>query len=536
MTTHNQSFENPSDPRSKSTAPPDPARRPNRRGLRAGSAAPERATVFGPGLLGGTYTPLTAAEVEQIVAIAFRLLSEVGMGEPIPDLIEAGIRAGCHMSAEGRLCFPEHVIRRVIADAAKSITLYGRGNHPALRVFGSRVHLGTTGLAPKMLDFSTGKVRSTALLDHFDFGRLVDRMENIHYFSRALVATDVPDLLDYDINVTYACFASTTKHFCSGFTEAAHVKPCMEMLDTVAGGAGAFRAKPFMTVNSCPVVSPLRFGADNALVAVECAREGIPLCLICASQAGATAPASLAGALAQNLAETLSALAMVNLIVPGHPILFGSWPFITDLRTGSFSGGSGEQALLMAASCQVSRALGLPTSVSAGMTDAKGPDNQAGFEKALTTVLAATAGANTINASAGVYASLLVGALEGVVIDNDMYGCIERVLEGISFASADDIVEEIRQTVHGPGHYLGNSQTFALMKSEFLYPRICNRMSPDEWVEKGAEDVRAAARRKVVEILSSHYPQYVPDDTDRWIRKRFRIHLEREAMAPSARW
>ena len=100
----------------------------------------------------------------------------------------------------------------------------------------------------------------------------------------------------------------------------------------------------------------------------------------------------------QCFAETLACLAVVNLIRPGAAINFGMWPFISDLRTGAFSGGSGEEALISAATVQLCNHFGFTTSIGSGMTDAKTMDVQAGYEKAITTMAAALAGGNLVAA------------------------------------------------------------------------------------------------------------------------------------------
>ena len=121
----------------------------------------------------------------------------------------------------------------------------------------------------------------------------------------------------------------------------------------------------------------------------------------------------------------------MNLVKPGSVINFGMWPFISDLRTGAFSGGSGEEALVMAASAQLCNHYGFITSVACGMTDSKTMDAQAGYEKAITTTALALSGANLIAAYPGIVGSLLGQSFEGMVIDNDMLGNVQRLLRGI---------------------------------------------------------------------------------------------------------
>jgi len=489
------------------------------------------------GLEGGRYKPLLEAEVAAIYATALDILSEIGIADPVPEIRDLAVAAGCQLTADGRLLFPRSLMDDVVANAGRDFTLFGRDPSHHMQISGNRVHLGTTGLAVKMLDFASGKLRATTIEDLFDFARLVDVLDNIHYFSRTVVATEIQDLLAYDLTVAYACIAGTKKHFFTGFTEAAHVKPAMEMFDAIAGGEGCFKKAPYLSANTCAIVSPLKFGADNLYVAIECARHGIPINMIIAGQAGATAPAALAGTLAQNLAETLGGLAAVHLVRPGHPVIFGSWPFVSDLRTGAFSGGSGEQALLMASSAQITRWLGLPCGVAAGMTDSKLPDNQAGYEKGITLALAAAAGANLINASAGIYASLLTAAFEGAVIDNDLYGATQRVVRGIEVNSTTLSIDPIREAISGVGHYLGSDQTLSLMESEYLYPELADRMSPDDWEERGSRDIRQCARERADQILSRHYPSYIEPSVDERIRSRLSIQLSHESMSSgNGRW
>src|SRR5262249_8965672 len=303
----------------------------------------------------------------------------------------------------------------------------------------------------------------------------------------------------------------------------AHVTTAAEMYDMIAGGTGRFRGRPFCSVGSCPVVSPLRFAAENCDVAMAAARHGFPVNIIIAGQAGATAPAALAGTLVQTTAETMAGLILVNLVAPGHPVIFSNWPFVSDLRTGAFTGGGGEEAVPAAASAQISQFYDLPSGVGAGMADAKIPDNQAGYEKGITTALAGLAGANLIYESACMLASLMACSFEAYVIDNDMLGNVLRAVRGIEVTDETLSFEVIRAAVEGPGHFLGSAQTLSLMKSEFVYPRLSDRSRPEEWEAAGGHDIRDRARERARGILCTHYPTYIDPDIDAEIRRRFPI-------------
>ena len=510
--------------------------REGRRALRAAGPGGDNAPIH-PGIQGGAYKPLTEREIERIHHAALDVLARIGMADPIPELIDLATAKGCPLGDDGRLRFPRAFVEDIVAGAAHDFVLHGRDPRHDLSIRDNRVHYGTGGAAVKLLDPRTGRYRPPTLVDLYDLARLVDRLDNVHWYTRSVVATDVEDMFELDMNTIYACAAGTTKHIGTNFYLADHVKPAVAMLDLMLGGEGRFRARPFCKVHASPVVSPLRFGADNAEVAVAAAREGMPVNVIIAAQSGATAPAALAGMLVQTVAETLAGLILVNLAVPGHPVIFSNWPFVSDLRTGSFTGGGGEIAVLNAAAAQISNFYDLPSGVAAGMADSKVPDDQAGYEKALTTALAGLAGANLVYESSGMLASLLGCSFESFVIDDEMLGHVQRAIRSIEVTDETLSVQAIEDAVNGPGHFLGHPQTLALMETEYLYPALGDRRTPDEWEEAGGKDIRERARETLYGIMASHYPSYIAPDVDAEIRARFPILLPESAMrADSGRW
>lgn len=517
--------------------PADQRRAGGRAARRATRKSRDSSTAVRPGQKGGVYQPLSDREVERIHSTALDVLENIGMAAPIPLLRECALAKGCSLDDRGRLRFPRGLVEDVIANATRNFSIYGRDPKYDLDYSGTRVHFDPGGEAVRTLDFRSGCYRPSTLVDVYDFARLVDQLEHVHTFSRVVVATDVEDLFVNDLNTTYASVAGTCKNVNLSFADGQHVDSAIELLDIVAGGDGRFVKRPFCNGGGCPVVSPLSYGEDNSEVCVAATRMGAPVWVVIAPQAGATAPAALAGTLVQVTAETLAALLLINLVVPGHPVVFGPWPFVSDLRTGAFSGGGGEEAVLNAAAAQIANFYDLASSVGAGMTDSKLPDEQAGYEKGVTTALAALAGANSISETTGMLASLMGCSFEGMVIDNDMLGCIQRALRGIEVTDQTLSYGVIREVVDGPGHFLGHAQTLELMQTEFLYPEIADRSAQGEWEEQGAPSIRDHARERAREMLSSHYPTYIDAAADKKIRERFPIQLSSEVMRPNPdRW
>ena len=125
------------------------------------------------------------------------------------------------------------------------------------------------------------------------------------------------------------------------FSHAHHVAPVVSMFDCALGGKNRFRHHPFCMAVVVHAVSPLRYAPDGIDIMGAAISQGMPLQTCSAGQAGATSPVTLAGALAQGLAETLAGLMVVDLLKPGYPTIHAFMPLIADLRTGTMSGGSG---------------------------------------------------------------------------------------------------------------------------------------------------------------------------------------------------
>ena len=508
-----------------------------RRGRKARLEKPPEQSAVAPGHTGGQYKPLTDSDIQNVHRTILDVLENIGMADPIPIVKEHALAQGCTLDDNGRLLFPRALVEDMIANTAQELMFYGQNEKYDLDLRAERVHTYGGGEAVTMLDPGASKYRPSTLMDVYDAARLVDRLDNIHAFSRLIVATDMRGRLACDMNTAYASVAGTAKHTALTFGDYKNVEPVLEMLYMVAGGKDRFHERPFVHGGGCPVISPLRYGEDNCEVCVESVKFGAPVWIVVAPQAGATAPAALAGALVQVMAEAIASMLMINVVHPGHPVIVGPWPFVSDLRTGSFTGGSGEEAIVSAAAAQMTNFYGLVSSVGAGMSDAKVPDNQAGYEKALAVALAALAGCNNVSESAGMMGSLMGLSLESLVIDNDMLGAVMRTVRGIEVNDETLSYAEIENAVHGEGHFLRQEQTLKLMRSEYEYPALADRLPPNVWEDAGSFSIREQAAIRVKEILSEHYPEYIDPAVDAKIREKFKIEVPREYMvAGNERW
>ena len=490
-----------------------------------------KSKVIQPAMSKGTtvaslFQPLTEHEVVKIHRSALNLLEQVGMASPTPRVQEVAISKGCVLNDSGRLIFPASLVEDALDSAAKSFTVHGRTPEFDFELSTGTVNFCTGGAAVSMLDIDTREYRPSTLRDLYDLARLCDTLENIQWFTRPVVCTDIENLYELDVNTIYACASGTQKHIATSITKGEHVYKILPMLDLIGGGDGAFAKRPYLTVHATNIVSPLTFAEESLDVTCAAVDIGMPIHSQTGPQAGATAPAALAGTLVQGCAESLASLTVINLLNPGHPVIIGNWGFVSDLRTGAFSGGGGEQALLGAATGQMATFYGIPGGCGAGMTDSKLLDNQAGFEKSMTMLTASLAGGGMIYESAGMLASLLGCSFESMIIDDDMLSCLRRIAGGIEVNDETLSLSVIEESVKGPGHFLGHTQTMELMESEYVYPQIANRQSPSDWKQAGALDSWEHATLKAKKILNTYYPQYIDPKLDSVIRCNFPIRLQ----------
>ena len=507
---------------------PSPRRTGGRAARRAARAAPLDDTVrpVRPGMAGGTLKPMTESQIEKVHSTAMDAIEQIGFADAPKSGIEHLTAAGAMLGDDGRIRIPRALVEDTIDHACKDLTLCSRDGFNDLHLGGARVHFGIAGAAVHMVDLEEKHYRDSTVQDLHDASRICDVLDNIHFVQRPMVCRDIQDNLEMDYNTVYATCSGTTKHIGTSFTEPHHVDHALDMLHMIAGGEDRWRERPFMSNSNCFVVPPMKFATESCEVMEKCIKGGMPVLLLSAGMAGATAPSTIAGAIMQATAECLAGLVYVNAVKRGAPAIFGTWPLGLDLRTGAMSIGSGEQALLTAGCAQMHQYYGLPGGAAAGATDSKLPDMQAGWEQMCSNVMAGLSGVNMIYEAAGMHASLLGFCHESLILGDDLIGQALRCVRGIEVDDETLALDQVKKVcLGGTGHYLGTDQTLARMQKDNVYPTYGDRSSPKEWAENGKPDLLAKAKSRKEEILSERSRAHFNPELDAKIRKKFTIHL-----------
>lgn len=474
------------------------------------------------GLRGGQYKPLSEKNIIKIHETSLKILDEIGVKVGLEEALQIFKKHGAKVDGE-IVRIPSSMVEKALQVVPHQFLMAGREEKNDLSMEDQRVYLGTGGAALTVLDLETGEARPGTLQDIAQIAKLVDALDNVHFYLRPCVPQDIPKEA-MDINQFYAALANTTKNVMAAAQSVQSARDVIEMARMIAGGEAALARRPFISFVTSWMISPLHFATETTRVLLEIIKNKIPVALSSAPMAGSTSPVTLAGALAQVHAEQLSGICLTQLASPGSPVLYGAIPSMADLKWMTYVGGGVEFGLMNAAISQMAQHIQVPNYNSAGLTDSKLPDIQAGYEKAYSICLCVLAGSNYIHHAAGMLESMRAVAYEQYLIDDEIIGMALRLLKGIDINEETLGFDAIREV--GPsGNFLSSMHTVKFMRQEYFRQTLGDRQARETWEKSGSLDGRERARRKAREILKTHTPKGIDPKVDQEIRKRFEIRV-----------
>lgn len=456
------------------------------------------------GWCGGQYQPLSHGQVVRLHDTALEILSGVGMQINNARAFSIFQERGAVVDCSTRIVkMPRSMVEDALASAPREVLLAGRVPEDDLLLEGNRVYMGTGGTALYVLGLDGAK-RPSTLKDLREIARLVDALHNIDFVVIPVYPNELEDKVQVDVNRFYASLSNTTKHIQGGVYTLEGIRQVIKMGELIAGGERALRERPCVSFIVC-LISPLAMDDVYTDFIIEVARQGLPISLSVEPLSGATAPVTLAGHLAQWAAEVLAGVTLVQLVNRGAPCLPGYVGSITDLRTMDYVSGAVEQGLLNAGAAQLSHLWGLPCYATSGMSDSKILDAQSGYEGAITTTMAALAGANFIHDAAGLTEFAMTASYEKFVMDDEIIGMVKRAVRGIE-VNDETIAEDLIKQVGAAGHYLAETHTVNHMRDEFFFPALADREKRETWEQAGCKDTRQRANECACDILANHRP------------------------------
>ena len=461
---------------------------------------------------------LSGEEVKRIDLAGRRILERVGLRILHQGTLARLKAVGANADEANQLVrFPGQWLDEFLGKAPSQFVLYSRDGSNDLKLGAGRVHFGNGGRVFRVLDMGTGGFRPTLLRDVIDTACLVNSLDNIRFYIIACQAHDVaPE--HYHLNDFFHAFNNTTKHVMGGCDTLEGVRQMWDLASFIAGGEDQLQRRPFVSLITNPI-SPLTLDGATLEILEFCVLHGIPVTCAPAPIAGATAPASLAGALAQMHAEALAGVAIAQVLRPGGRVMYGAVPMAMDLRTMDLTMGSVETAMMNACAVHLAKMYNLPIYASAGVTDAKVPDIQSGFEKGVSCLLVGMAGADYIHLAAGILDSGNSISYEQFVIDDEVLGMVHRILDGIDVDDEGPAVECVEKVGPG-GNYVTEEHTISQMFKQFFYPTLTVRMNFDAWEDREKPTPLTRAHEVVRKRKEAHKtvldPEQVTEIKDRF--------------------
>jgi len=276
----------------------------------------------------------------------------------------------------------------------------------------------------------------------------------------------------------------------------------------IVRGEERFQANPYFALYAEPS-SPLTHSKEAIERLTFAAERRIPVVYTPGVSGGATAPVTMAGNLAQGLAETLSGLVISQLKSHGTPFIMGGVHTVMDMRTGIFSYGAPELFLLSACMTDISKKLNLPMFSAGGCSDAKVLDEQAAVESSLSLLMAGLSGASLIH-DVGYLESGLLGSLDMLVFSDEVISMVKRILRGIT-VSEETLAVDVVADVGPGGHFIGKEHTRRHLRAEHWLPQLMDRAHRETWEKGGAKTMGQRVREKVIDILEHYEPPSLDD-------------------------
>jgi trimethylamine--corrinoid protein Co-methyltransferase len=441
---------------------------------------------------------LSSGDLDQIHSASLRILEKAGVRFDSLEALSLLRQAGAGIEgSQARL--PASLVEKAIASAPGKVTLYARDPAKNLYLGEGNVHFSSGFGATWVRDLETGQVRSANLNDLAVFTRLADALELAHLVLFAVVPQDVQARM-LDVVCTAEVLQNTTKHVQLSLEKAELLDYVLRIAHQVVG-----RDQPLPISAGGVPNSPLHYSEDVAVKFMRLARENVPCFIVCGAMAGATAPITLAGLLAQQNAEFLAGAVIHQLANPGAPLIYGTFSAGFDMRYTKMALGGPELSLITCATQQLCDLYQIPLGyATGGVTDSPVSDVQAGVEKTFGVVSAALAGVDVIHDGAsGLLGAGMVSSLDQMLVDHDLCASTRYFLQGIP-VTEENLAEDLISSTGPDGNFILSDHTVRhLRKSLFITPMRARNLDPVNTPEHSSY-LSLNAGKQAMKILSSH--------------------------------
>jgi len=443
---------------------------------------------------------LSAEGLEIIEANAETILEEIGIEfREDADALALWREAGADVKGE-RVHIPRGLARSLIAKAPSVFTQHARNPARSVRIGGDATVFAPVYGPPFVRDLDQGR-RYATIEDFRNFVKLAYMTPAMHHSGGTVCEpVDIPvnkrhlDMID--AHVRYS-----DKPFMGSVTHPERAADSVAMAKIVFGED--FVGNNCVLVNLINANSPMVWDATMLGALKVYARAGQAAVISPFILAGAMSPVTVAGTLAQLLAEAMSGMAFAQLVRPGAPVVFGTFASSISMQSGAPTFGTPEPTLVLFAAAQLARRLGVPFRSGGSLCGSKVTDAQAAYESAQTLLPTLLAGVNFVLHAAGWLEGGLCSSYEKFVMDADQLGMMQVLGGGVDLSEGGQALDAIREV--GPGnHYLGCAHTQAHFKTAFYRSSIADNNSVEQWEAEGSQDAAQRANALWKRMLAEY--------------------------------
>ncbi len=481
--------------------------RPSRRRGRARAEAPavlihqlERK------VLRNRFRPLEALDEEQLEFVhdvSMRIVEEEGievLGDMALDLFR---QAGASVDAQGVVRMDRALLLDTVAQAPETFAVTPRNPEQTLEVGGNVINFGLVSGTPNVHDNINGR-RAGNFEDYkklISFGQYFNVLT--FYGNQATAPTDMPANSRH-LDTTFINLTLSDKPFFATGIGGGRARDAIEM-SAIARGLTMEEMKTNPSVmTNINVNSPRKLDDAMAYGAMQMALFGQPVTVTPFTLMGAMTPSTMAGALAQQNAEALVGIALLQLTNPGTPVVYGGFTSNVDMRSGSPAFGTPENALANIAGGQLARRYKLPYRSSA-CNASNAVDAQATYETQMALWGSVMGYGNLIYHTAGWLEGGLVASFEKLIIDVEMLQHMSQMLAPLKIDLEETGLEAMREVGPG-GHFFGCAHTMERYKTAFYEPFISDWQNSENWTLAGAKDATTRATELWPKVLADFTP------------------------------
>ena len=406
---------------------------------------------------------------------------------------------GCDVKGE-RVHFPRGLARQLCASAPASFTQHARNSARSVEIGGNKTVFAPVYGPPFVRDLE-GERRYATMDDFCNFVKLVFMHPGFHHSGGTVCEpVDLP-VTKRHLEMIYAHQRLSDKPYMGSVTAPSRAQDTVDMSKILFGDE--FVANNTVCVSLINANSPMTWD-DTMLGALKVyARNNQAVITAPFILAGAMSPVSVAGTLAQTLAEAMSGIAFVQAVNPGAPVIFGSFASSMSMQTGAPTFGTPEPAKVLYGCAKLARRLGVPFRSGGSLTGSKTPDAQAAYESTHTILPTVMGGVNFVLHAGGWMEGGLVADYAKLLLDADQLTMMQNLVDGIDVSENGQAMNALRET--GPGqHFLGSSHTQANFETAFWRSEMADNNTFEQWLSEGCVESHVRARVRVREMLDSY--------------------------------